>query len=106
MSGKLVFSTNSKQVTDKNKPTKATPQVAGPLRVRLEKNGRGGKIVTVAFNLPFDQAELKTHKQALQASFGCGATIKDNTIELQGDFAEKVIAYFSSLSLSCKRSGG
>lgn len=106
MSGKLVFSTDAKQVPDKKKPTPGKAKVEGPLRVRLEKNGRGGKTVTVAFNLPFDSAELKTHKQALQGKLGCGATTKDNTIELQGDFAEKVIAYFTALGMPCKRSGG
>jgi len=103
----LVFSTTSgKQKKQKKKPSGGTKPTDGPTKMRLESKGRGGKIVTVLFELSFEAKEAKTHMKNMQALFGCGATLKNGTIELRGDLCDKVHDYFAKNSLKVVRAGG
>lgn len=79
---------------------------AGPAKMRLETGGRGGKAVTVLFNLPMDEAEARAIMKEMQGKFGCGATIKESTIELRGDVRERVEAFFAQRGMKIVRAGG
>jgi translation initiation factor 1 len=80
---------------------------AGPLKMRLETHGRGGKAVTVLFNLPFaSEGEARGVMQTLQSSFGCGATFKNGTIELRGDLRDRLDRHFAALGMKIVRAGG
>ena len=63
--------------------------VAVPARVvaklRVEKKGRGGKTVTVVYDLPQNQAFLKDLAAELKRTCGVGGAVADQTVELQGD---------------------
>jgi len=74
--------------------------------VRLETKGRGGKAVTVLFNLPFAEAEAVQMMKDLQASLGCGATFKHGQVELRGDMRDQVAAFFTRKGLKLVRAGG
>jgi translation initiation factor 1 len=74
--------------------------------MRLETGGRGGKAVTVLFNLPIEESEAKDMLKAMQAAFGCGGAMKDNTLELRGDVRAKVEAFFAKKNLKIVRAGG
>src|SRR4051794_36314732 len=50
-------------------------------KLRLEKKGRGGKIVTVVYDLPHNAAFLKDLGQELKRACGTGGTVQDDTIE-------------------------
>jgi translation initiation factor 1 len=78
----------------------------GAAKMRLESKGRGGKSVTVIFNLPLSEDEARTLSSALKSQFGCGGTFKDSTIELAGDMRDKVEAYFTKNGMQIKRAGG
>ena len=69
-------------------------QASVPARVvaklRVEKAGRGGKIVTVVYDLPRNAAFLKELGQDLKRACGTGGTVLDDAIELQGDLRERV----------------
>lgn len=54
-------------------------------KVRLEKKGRGGKTVTVVYDLPRNQALLTDLAGALKRTCGVGGAVVDDTVELQGD---------------------
>lgn len=89
----LVFSTEKKIERKKNqKKTTYTPS-KGPIKIRLEKKGRGGKTVTVLYNLSFSEEKAKVLMKALQTQCACGATFKNSVIELSGDNREKVTAF-------------
>ena len=66
----------------------------GRVVLRKEKAHRGGKTVIVvddfATHLPVSVIEATAKK--LRAGCGCGGTVKDRTIEVQGDQAGKVRA--------------
>lgn len=59
-------------------------------KLRLEKKGRGGKTVTVVYDLPRNSAFLKELSQELKRTCGTGGAVSDNTVELQGDQRERV----------------
>ncbi|HKB09634.1 MAG TPA: hypothetical protein VKD69_03230 [Vicinamibacterales bacterium] len=74
--------------------TQRAPNEAVPERVvaklRIEKAGRGGKTVTVVYDLPRNAAFLKALAQDLKRTCGTGGTVGDGTVELQGEMRDKV----------------
>ena len=62
-------------------------------KLRMEKKGRGGKTVTVVYDLPNNAAFLKELSQELKRACGTGGAVADDTIELQGDLRERVREY-------------
>lgn len=81
-------------------------QEAVPARVvaklRMEKGGRGGKTVSVVYDLPRNDAFLKELCQELKRTCGTGGTVKDNTIELQGDLRDRIRACLTRRGLIVK----
>jgi translation initiation factor 1 len=59
-------------------------------KLRVETKGRGGKTVTVVYDLPRNSAFLKELSQELKRTCGTGGAVSDNTVELQGDQRERV----------------
>jgi len=84
----------------------ALPPVAGPVRVSREVKGRGGKTVTVVRGLPLDSVALADLGKQLRSACGAGGTVKDGTLEVQGDHAERVLAWLAARGFQPKRSGG
>jgi translation initiation factor 1 len=82
------------------------PAGDGIVRVQRETKGRGGKAVTVVRGAPVDAAALVKLGQELKAACGSGGTVKDGTIEVQGDHAEKVVALLQQRGWRVKRAGG
>ncbi|HYF95706.1 MAG TPA: hypothetical protein VD969_26115 [Symbiobacteriaceae bacterium] len=71
------------------RPEEAVP-AALTVKLRIEKGGRGGKEVTVLYDLPRNQAFLKDLAAKLKKACGTGGTAKEVAIELQGDFRERL----------------
>lgn len=93
---------SAKKIRDVN-PDKTT------LKIKLEKNQRGGKLVTVIHELPYNPAYFEDLAKKLKSHCGTGGTFKsseNSQIELQGDQREKVEAYLQKLLFKTKRSGG
>ena len=61
--------------------------------LRMEKKGRGGKTVTVVAGLPANEAFLRELCHELKRACGTGGSVKDGTIELQGDLRDRVRDY-------------
>jgi translation initiation factor 1 len=61
-------------------------------KLRMEKKGRGGKMVTVVDGLPRNETFLKELAQELKRTCGTGGTITDAGIELHGDLRERLRA--------------
>lgn len=59
-------------------------------KLRLEKKGRGGKSVTVVYDLPANAAFLKELCQELKRGCSVGGAVTDDTVELQGDQRERL----------------
>jgi translation initiation factor 1 len=59
-------------------------------KLRLEKAGRGGKSVTVVYDLPRNAAFLKELSQELKRACGVGGAVRDGGVELQGDLRDRL----------------
>lgn len=74
--------------------------------MRLEKSGRGGKVVTVVFDLSADAAANQTLCKDLKTRCGSGGTLKERVIEIQGDHRDRVEALLVEKGFKVKRAGG
>jgi len=59
-------------------------------KLRMEKKGRGGKTVTVVYDLPDNAAFLKDLASELKRACGTGGSVADNTVEIQGDLRNRI----------------
>jgi translation initiation factor 1 len=59
-------------------------------KMRMEKKGRGGKAVTVVYDLPQNQAFLKDLAGELKRACGAGGAVFENTVEIQGDLRGRI----------------
>ncbi len=78
----------------------------GIARVRRESKGRGGKTVTTIQGLCLTLEELKTLTAALKKRCGCGGSLKNGVIEIQGDQVELLIEELQKRGFTAKKSGG
>jgi len=84
----------------------ALPAGDGIVRLSRETKGRKGKGVTVVRGLPLPQAELKQLAKQLKQKCGTGGTLKNSTIEIQGDQRDTLLEVLSSMGFKVKLSGG
>ena len=74
--------------------TPEKPVKLGRVVLRKEKAHRGGKTVIVVhdFAPQITGAQIETFAGKLKKACGCGGTVKDRTIEIQGDHPSKIRA--------------
>lgn len=85
---------------------KPAAERAGPIRVGRETKGRKGKGVTVVTGLSLAADDLKKLAKELKARCGSGGTVKDGTIEIQGDHRDLLVDELTKRGYAVKRSGG
>lgn len=78
----------------------------GVVRVRREKQGRGGKTVTTITGVPLPPDGLRDLAAELKRRCGSGGTAKAGVIEIQGEHVETVMAELAAKGWRVKRSGG
>lgn len=114
-SGGLVYSTDSGRMCPQCrqpvsacqcKAAPARPAGDGVVRVSRETKGRAGKGVTLVRGLPLDDAALAALGKQLKALCGSGGTVKEGTVEVQGDHCERIIEALQRQGYSVKRAGG
>lgn len=107
----------SPQKISKDNLEQFTPSIEGrsennfpitKIRIRLLKNGKGGKPVTELYEWPINitETDLKKILLDMKQSFGCGGTVKDKRIELQGDQLAQADQHLSREGYKLIRSGG
>jgi translation initiation factor 1 len=71
--------------------TPAPAKNRGRVDIRREKEGRGGKTVTtVSGFMGIGLPEKEQLAKKMRAACGCGGTVKDGQIEIQGDQREPI----------------
>ena len=78
----------------------------GIVRIRRETKGRGGKTVTVVTGLPGSESAIAALTGELKRRCGCGGTMKDGVIEIQGDHCNLLVAELGRRGFTVKRAGG
>lgn len=88
------------------RPAAAPPRRDSVVRVSRQSKGRGGKTVSVVTGVPLDPAGLDALAKELRRACGSGGTVKEGTIEVQGDHCERLIGELEKRGWKPKRAGG
>jgi translation initiation factor 1 len=78
----------------------------GPVRVARSVAGRGGKAVSVVSGLPLDGEALEKLAGELKRRCGSGGTVREGTIEIQGEHRDTLVAELIKRGYDAKKSGG
>ncbi len=101
----LVYSTDVGRI----KPETQKPEREkgdGIVRIERQTKGRKGKGVSIVTGLDLDDAPLKLLAAELKKVCGCGGSVKDGKIEIQGDARDKIKAYLEKKGHTVKLAGG
>jgi translation initiation factor 1 len=88
---RVVYSTAKGRIVP-TPQTRRAPRGDGVVRVRRETQGRAGKAVTSISGIGASEDELKALAGELKRLCGCGGTVKEWVIEIQGDHRDKIVA--------------
>ena len=86
-----------KQAPCRCKKTRSLPPQQQKAILQLEKKGRAGKTVTVVRGLVLSPEDLKNLTKDLKETCGTGGTVKEGTIEIQGDHRVRIVARLKAL---------
>lgn len=105
MSNPLVYSTDTGRI-EPEKAEKPRQKGDGIVRIQRQTAGRKGKGVCVVTGLDVDEKTLADLAAALKKRCGCGGSVKDGTIEIQGDKREDIKAFLEAKGMTVKFAGG
>ena len=101
----LVYSTETGRIKPEEEKVQR-PKGDGIVRIQKETKGRKGKGVSVVTGLDLDDAPLKLMAAELKKVCGCGGSVKDGNIEIQGDARDKIKAHLEKEGYKVKFAGG
>jgi predicted translation initiation factor SUI1 len=87
-------------------PPPPPPKKVHTVKLGRETAGRKGKGVTVVWELPLNDDQLKELCTLLKTKCGTGGTAKDGRIEIQGDHRDRIAQELEALGYKVKRAGG
>jgi len=106
---KLVYSTDKltskKKVPVGNSVNLTLNPAHQKIIVRLDRKGRGGKSVTVVEGLQISKKKMEALLRELKGGLGAGGTVKDMSLEIQGDHCDALITALTKMGYRPKRSG-
>ncbi len=110
----LVFSTDPDDESESNEPAlPANPAAAlptlqhnSPVRVQLDRKGRGGKSVSVITGVKSPTNGKKALLKHLKTKLGTGGAIKGDNLEIQGDRRDDIVVLLNELGYKAKKAGG
>ncbi|MDJ0588705.1 MAG: translation initiation factor [Pleurocapsa sp. MO_226.B13] len=76
------------------------------LRIQATRSGRKGKTVTVITGFQHSPETLSKLLKQLKAKCGSGGTVKENSLEIQGEHKQKLLEILTQLGYKAKISGG
>ena len=115
MNSRIVYSTglgslcpNCRRAVRECVCPKGVPGAAKPAVVRVgrETQGRAGKGVTTIVGLPLSLKDIEALAAKLKKRCGSGGTVREGTIEIQGDHRDVIVAELIKMGWPAKRSGG
>ncbi len=101
----LVYSTEIGRIKPEEQKVNR-PTGDGIVRIQKQTKGRKGKGVCIVTGLDLDDAALKLVAAELKKVCGCGGSVKDGTIEIQGDNRDKIKAHLEKKGYTVKLAGG
>jgi len=99
----VVYSTNPDFKYESGEDSRNTlPNRQQQLRVRIEKNHRGGKTVTVVDGFIGKESDLEDLAAELKKKCGTGGSAKDGLILIQGEMKERVVKLLNEMGYKAK----
>ncbi|NUF49283.1 stress response translation initiation inhibitor YciH [Gilliamella sp. ESL0250] len=106
MSGNpLVYSTDKGRIKP-TEPVISRPKGDGIIRIQRQTSGRKGKGVCVITGFDIDDAQLSQLAAELKKRCGCGGSLKDGNIEIQGDKRDLLKSLLEGKGFKVKLAGG
>jgi len=106
-SGGLVYSTNPNlKIEEEEEQVQSLAPNQQDIKVFIEKNNRGGKIVSIVRNFIGNDNDLELLGKELKNKCGTGGSVKDGEIIIQGDFREKIVQILIQKGYKAKKAGG
>lgn len=102
---RLVYSTDIGRI-EEEKPKIQRPKGDGVVRIRRETAGRKGKGVCVVTGLDLEDEALVKLAAELKKKCGCGGSVKEGDIEIQGDKREVIKHLLEAKGYQVKLAGG
>lgn len=76
------------------------------LKIQLDKKSRAGKQVTLITGFIGNETDLESLSKKLKNLCGCGGSIKDGDILIQGDVRDKVLTFLNNQGYKSQKVGG
>ena len=102
---RLVYSTETGRI-DELKAEAVRPKGDGVVRIQRQTSGRKGKGVCLITGIDADDAQLATLAAELKKKCGCGGSLKDGVIEIQGDKRDLIKSLLEAKGMKVKLAGG
>jgi translation initiation factor 1 len=77
-----------------------------PVRVHKERQGRGGKTVSVVKGVLSPKPGKEALLKLLKSKLGTGGALRGDNLEIQGDQRERIVAILNELGYRAKSAGG
>ncbi|MDX7998371.1 stress response translation initiation inhibitor YciH [Xenorhabdus sp. Reich] len=102
---RLVYSTDGGRIQEeKSRPVR--PKGDGIVRIQRQTSGRKGKGVCVITGIDTDDQTLANLAAELKKKCGCGGSVKDGEIEIQGDKRDLLKQLLEAKGMKVKLAGG
>lgn len=101
----LVYSTDGGRIKEE-KAAPSHPKGDGIVRIQRQTSGRKGAGVSVITGLDLADDELKKLAAELKKRCGCGGSVKNGTIEIQGEKRDLLKQLLEQKGFNVKLSGG
>ncbi|KAF6663103.1 stress response translation initiation inhibitor YciH [Enterobacteriaceae bacterium EKM102V] len=101
----LVYSTDSGRIAQ-SQPKAERPKGDGIVRIQRQTSGRKGKGVCLISGIDLDDAALALLAAELKKKCGCGGSVKEGVIEIQGDKRDLLKSLLEAKGMKVKLAGG
>lgn len=102
---RLVYSTETGRI-DEPKAASQRPKGDGIVRIQKQTSGRKGKGVCLITGIDADDATLANIAAELKKKCGCGGSVKEGVIEIQGDKRDLLKSLLEAKGMKVKLAGG
>lgn len=101
----LVYSTEGGRIKEEKAPA-SRPKGDGIVRIQKQTSGRKGAGVSLITGLDISDDELKKLAAELKKRCGCGGSVKEGNIEIQGDKCDLLKQLLEQKGFKVKLAGG
>lgn len=102
---RLVYSTETGRIKPEEEKV-ARPRGDGIVRIQRQTSGRKGKGVCVIGGIDLDDVALNKLAAELKKKCGCGGSVKEGVIEIQGDKRDLLKQLLEAKGMKVKLAGG